>query len=189
MASLREAARDVLEEARGGIAWIAIWKTGRSWHSESFYDVEYDEGCSRYGFERPAKWTIEEEAAEKLAAIAQEDPHAILVNPYYDNLGTWEDMTLETLIDGIKFQYLDIGGGYIPGILEQAKGCGDEPMKYDVMVEDAETWANVQASGTYVGGSPDDEIWQWLDGKLYRCCFAALPLKEQQILNEYYQVI
>ena len=116
MASLREEARWILDDAKGGICWIAIWKTGKSWHAETFYDVEYDEG-SRY-FNSPSSWKIDEESAQRLLQILREDENAILVNPYYCNLGPWEDMTLASLIDGIKFQYGF--GGDIPDILKKA---------------------------------------------------------------------
>ena len=103
MASLREEASWILDDAKGGICWIAIWKTGRSWHAETFYDVEYDEGRSYP--RRKASWKIDEESAQRLLQIQHEDRQAILVNPYYCNLGPWEEMTLMSLIDGIKFQY------------------------------------------------------------------------------------
>ena len=35
MAALHEIARQYAEEIRDGIAWVIIWKTGRSWHAES----------------------------------------------------------------------------------------------------------------------------------------------------------
>lgn len=103
MASLREEARYVLDDAKCGISWIAIWKTGRTWHAETMYGVVYEEGNRRLN--TTSKWTIDEDDAQRLMEIDKEDHHAILVNPYYCNLGPWEDMTLATLIDGIKFQY------------------------------------------------------------------------------------
>lgn len=122
MASLREEARYILDDAKAGIVWIAIWKTGRSWHTEVMYDVEYDEGRS-YPTRIESSWKITSEDQHRLLEIYDEDAGAILVNPYYVNLGPWEDMTLESLIDGIRFQYGF--GGDIPGILEMCK----EPVK------------------------------------------------------------
>ena len=118
MASLREEASWILDDAKAGICWIAIWKTGKSWHTETFYDVEYDEG-SRY-FNRPSSWKIDEESAQRLLQIQHEDRQAILVNPYYCNLGPWEGMTLASLIDGIKFQYGFGRVGEITDILHMA---------------------------------------------------------------------
>ena len=34
MASLRDTVKDYQEELRDGIAWVAFWKTGRSWNAE-----------------------------------------------------------------------------------------------------------------------------------------------------------
>lgn len=118
MASLKEEARFILDDARDGIAWLAIWKTGRTWHAETMYDdVEYIEG-RRYPRRTESKWRIEDEAAARLREIWAEDHNAILVNPYYDNLGPFEEMTLASLIDGIRFQYRV--GGDIMAILRMA---------------------------------------------------------------------
>ena len=110
MASLREEARWILDEARAAICWIAVWKTGRSWNVETFYGVEYDEG---------RLYPIEEDDEKRLREIYEEDNDAILVNGYYCNLGSLEEMTLESLIDGIKFQYGF--GGDIMRILDLAR--------------------------------------------------------------------
>ena len=37
MASLRDTVKDYQEELRDGIAWVAFWKTGRSWNAEYFH--------------------------------------------------------------------------------------------------------------------------------------------------------
>ena len=116
MASLREEARYILDDARDAICWIAIWKTGRSWHAECMYDTEYDEG--RLYPRRESSWKIEEEDAERLKEIYAEDNDAILVNGYYCNLGSLEEMTLESLMDGIRFQYGF--GGDLMDILRRA---------------------------------------------------------------------
>ena len=116
MASLREEARWVLDDAKAGIDWIAVWKTGRTWHAETMIDVEYEEAQSR--FHKPSKWLIGDDGAKRLMEIFAEDENAILVNPYYCNLGPFEEMTLESLIDGIRFQYGF--GGDIMDILKKA---------------------------------------------------------------------
>lgn len=116
MASLREAARYILDDAKDGICWLAIWKTGKSWHSETMYETEYSDGNRFHG--TSSSWKIDEEDAARLLQIYAEDENAILVNPYYCNLGPWEEMTLESLIDGIRFQY-DFGGD-IMDILKRA---------------------------------------------------------------------
>lgn len=116
MASLREEVRYVLDDAKAGICWIAFWKTGKTWHAESMYETNYEE-ANRL-FNTKSKWTIDEMDAERLKEIYEEDSNAILVNPYYCNVGPWEEMTLASLIDGIKFQYGF--GGDIKDILQKA---------------------------------------------------------------------
>ena len=116
MASLKEEARWILDDARDGIAWLAIWKTGRTWHAEIMY-VDYTEGRS-YPRKAEEEWKIDSEDAARLREILAEDPEAILVNPVYCNLGPFEDMTLSSLIDGIRFQYSL--GGNVSGILRMA---------------------------------------------------------------------
>jgi hypothetical protein len=37
MASLRDTVKDYQEELRDGIAWVAFWKTRRSWNAENFH--------------------------------------------------------------------------------------------------------------------------------------------------------
>lgn len=111
MASLREEARRILDDAITGVAFLAIWKTGRTWHAESIYDVEYIEGRTFPGKVKE-HWEISADAAAKLREIWMDDHHAILVNPYYDNLGPFEEMTLGSLIDGIRFQYEDVRADY-----------------------------------------------------------------------------
>ncbi len=36
MASLRDTVKDYQKELRDGIAWVAFWKTGRSWNAVDF---------------------------------------------------------------------------------------------------------------------------------------------------------
>lgn len=69
MASLRDTVKDYQEELRDGIAWVAFWKTGRSWNAEDFHlelgDYLYPEDRSR------------------MEEIKQADPAAVVVNGYY----------------------------------------------------------------------------------------------------------
>ena len=90
MASLRDTVKDYQEELRDGIAWVAFWKTGRSWNAEYFHlelgDYLYPEDRSR----------IEE--------IKQADPAAVVVNGYYSGyLG--EDRNLDELTAGVRRHY------------------------------------------------------------------------------------
>ena len=90
MASLRDTVKDYQEELRDGIAWVAFWKTGRSWNAEYFHlemsDYIYPEDRSR------------------MEEIKQADPAAVVVNGYYSGyLG--EDMTLDELTAGVRHHY------------------------------------------------------------------------------------
>ena len=90
MASLRDTVKDYQEELRDGIAWVAFWKTGRSWNAESFSlemgDYLYPEDRSR------------------MEEIKQADPAAVVVNGYYSGyLG--EDRNLDELTAGVRRHY------------------------------------------------------------------------------------
>ena len=90
MASLRDTVKDYQEELRDGIAWVAFWKTGRSWNAEYFHleigDYLYPEDRSR------------------MEEIKQADPTAVVVNGYYSGyLG--EDMSLDELTAGVRRHY------------------------------------------------------------------------------------
>ena len=51
MASLRDKVKELQEDLRDGIAWVAFWKEGRSWNAEDFHlemgDYLYPEDKSR----------------------------------------------------------------------------------------------------------------------------------------------
>ena len=90
MASLRDTVKDYQEELRDGIAWVAFWKTGRSWNAEYFHlelgDILYPEDRSR------------------MEEIKQADPAAVVVNGYYSGyLG--ENMNLDELTAGVRRHY------------------------------------------------------------------------------------
>ena len=90
MASLRDTVKEYQEELRDGIAWVAFWKTGRSWNAEYFHlemsDNLYPEDRSR------------------MEEIKQADPAAVVVNGYYSGyLG--EDMSLDELTAGVRRHY------------------------------------------------------------------------------------
>ena len=90
MASLRDTVKDYQEELRDGIAWVAFWKTGRSWNAKDFHlelgDYLYPEDRSR------------------MEEIKQADPAAVVVNGYYSGyLG--EDRNLDELTAGVRRHY------------------------------------------------------------------------------------
>ena len=115
MASLREEARWILDTARDGILWFAVWKTGRSWHIREIYSAEY---CP-HNWKSPEKWEIDADDLQTLEEIYAEDENANLLNGYYRNIGSLEEMTLESLMDGIRFQYDH--GGNLEDILDMMK--------------------------------------------------------------------
>lgn len=97
MASLRQEAQNVLDTARDGIGWIVIWKTGRSWHSwEIWPDILQDNALVL---------DFEDDDWEQLQDILREDPQAMIVNGFYDNLGDTEDVTRESLTAALRWQY------------------------------------------------------------------------------------
>ena len=98
MASIRNATQWVLDDCRDGIGWVAIWKEGRSWESERIYGVDFDVRTYTATIDDP-------EEQERLQAILAIDPHAIIVNGYYHNLGDPECMTRDTLADALRWQY------------------------------------------------------------------------------------
>ena len=90
MASLRDKVKELQEDLRDGIAWVAFWKEGRSWNAEDFHlemgDYLYPEDKSR------------------LMEIRETDPAAVVVNGYYSGyLG--EDMSLDELTAGVRHHY------------------------------------------------------------------------------------
>ena len=97
MASIRQIAQDVLYEARDGIAWIVLYKEGRSWNAECFWGL----------FDKQEVFTTDyPEDAERLREILSIDPNAIFVNAYLHNLGPIDDeMTRDTLAKALRWQY------------------------------------------------------------------------------------
>ena len=115
MASLRDEARAYIDEARDGIIWLALWKTGRSWHLQAMYSTEYVEACRILN--RPTHWEIDNDDLDELQRIYQEDSNAKLLNGYYTNIGSLEEMTVDSLVDGLRWQYSM--GGNVEGILQE----------------------------------------------------------------------
>ncbi|MBQ7558070.1 MAG: hypothetical protein IJT00_08400 [Lachnospiraceae bacterium] len=97
MASIREAARDVLDVARDGIGWIALWKEGRGWWWRVFWP-DFDPWTRRITFS-------DKEDVEELREISQMDPGAIVVNSYIHNLGCYLEGSAKDLAEGLKWQY------------------------------------------------------------------------------------
>lgn len=95
MASIRVEAQDVLDIARDGIGWIALWKTGRSWRTQIFWpDID------KNGYPVFDDWDL-----GGLKNIVALDPGAVILNSYYHNLGDTTCMTRDSLADALRWQY------------------------------------------------------------------------------------
>lgn len=109
MASIRQAAQDVLGDARDGIGWIAVWKDGKGWMAKTYYP----------DMDRQGRLVFEDYELESLRALAEFDPNAILVNSYYHNLGPVEaeNLTRDQLAYALRWQY-DVGNAIVSEALE-----------------------------------------------------------------------
>ena len=95
MASMRQTAQDMIDVAREGIGWIALWKDGKGWMARDLYpDID-----------RENNLVFEDYQLEALQLIHQQDPRAILVNSWYHNLGDTTCMTRDSLADALRWQY------------------------------------------------------------------------------------
>lgn len=91
MASLRSIAQREADDIRDGIAWVIVYRDGKSWESlELWSDI----------------WNGVFEAVEKeaIGEILETDENAVALNGYYcGRLG--EDMTINELENGIRWHY------------------------------------------------------------------------------------
>lgn len=98
MAAIREIARRYNDEIQDGIAWVAIWKNGRSWEAEAFWEEggDYDGG-----------YFFSSDDMERMEEILKVDRKAIMINGYYTNCGTVEDerVSIESVVSGIEWNY------------------------------------------------------------------------------------
>lgn len=94
MSSLREIIKFNRNEIVEGMAWVVIWKNGRSWNCECFW-----EGSGSYedGYE------FLHEDIKQMNEISKIDPKAIVVNGYY--MGFGEDFTIEDIENKILYFY------------------------------------------------------------------------------------
>ncbi len=97
MASLKGQVREWRNAFRGQVAWMAVWKEGRSWGIAPLYP-EYDEDLNQFN------WDNDVDRADVRNILAK-DPNAALMNAYYINLGDVETDTLDDLVSAVKWQY------------------------------------------------------------------------------------
>lgn len=110
MASINAIARECANEIRDGIAWVILWKIGRSWNAQAVWlNSDTD--------------TFEPEDLELAREILEKDPKAVMLNGYYcGHFG--EDMTVTELAAGIRWHYEN---GY--NTLEDSTAFPPEPME------------------------------------------------------------
>lgn len=94
MASLKEVIRENRNEIVEGMAWVVIWKNGRSWNCECFWE---ESGSYEDGYE------FRSEDVKQMNEISKIDSKAIAMNGYYMAFG--EDFTLEELENKILLLY------------------------------------------------------------------------------------
>lgn len=110
MAALNAIAKEWADEIRDGIAWVIVWKTGRSWNAQAVWLNSDDD-------------TFEPEDLELAREILEKDPKAVMLNGYYcGHFG--EDMTVAELAAGIRWHYEN---GY--NTLEDSTAFPPEPME------------------------------------------------------------
>ena len=99
MASIRTISTRYREDIEDGCQWVAIWKNGRSWCGECFFDDgsgSYEDG-----------YTYSTEDIDRMQEILKEDKHAIMLNGYYTNCGVEEERKtpINNIIAGIEWNY------------------------------------------------------------------------------------
>ena len=90
MASLREIASLYADELRNGIAWLIVWKNGRSWNAEPVLLNDED--------------MLESDDLSDVCKILNTDHGAVMLNGHYCGHFA-EDMTVEELMAGIRWHY------------------------------------------------------------------------------------
>ena len=91
MAAIREIVREWADEIRDGIAWVIVWKNGRSWNAQAVWL-------------NPDTDTFEPEDMTLARKILVQDPNAVMLNGYdCGHLG--ENMTVAELTAGICWHY------------------------------------------------------------------------------------
>ena len=108
MAAINKIAREYADDIRDGIAWVIIWKDGRSWNATSVWLTIDD--------------TFEPDDMDTVKEILEADPSAVMLNGYYcGHFG--EDMTAAEIEAGIRWHYEN---GY--NLLNDSTAFPPEPM-------------------------------------------------------------
>lgn len=135
MAAISTIAREWADEIRDGIAWVIVWKTGRSWNATAVW-LNCDDD------------TFEPEDLELAREILEKDPKAVMLNGYYcGHFG--EDMTVAELAAGIRWHYEN---GY--NLLDGSTAFPPEPME-----RPADLPADLPWYGKATSAEPDPYIY------------------------------
>lgn len=135
MAALNEIAREYADELRDGIAWVIVWKTGRSWNATAVWlDPDTD--------------TFEPYDLDTAREVLEKDPGAVMLNGYYcGHFG--EDMTVAELARGIRWHYEN---GY-----NKLDGCDAFPP--EPLPRPADLPANIPWYGKETSAEPDPYVY------------------------------
>lgn len=91
MSAINQIAKEYADEIREGIAWVIVWKTGRSWHASAVWL-------------NPDTDTFEIDDLSTVRKVLEEDPNAIMVNGYYcGHFG--EEMSETDIAEAIRWDY------------------------------------------------------------------------------------
>lgn len=137
MAALNKIARNEADTIREGIAWLIVWKTGRSWHAESVHLNTDDD-------------TFELEDLDMVREVLEQDPGAVMLNGYYcGHFG--EDMTAAEIEAGIRWHYEN---GY--NLLKDSTAFPPEPME-----RPADLPADIPWYGAAAGADQSKDSKEW----------------------------
>lgn len=135
MAALTTIAREEADTIREGIAWLIIWKTGRSWHAEAVWLNTDDD-------------TFELEDLDTARKALEEDPNAVMLNGYYCG-HFWEDMSAAEIEAGIRWHYEN---GY--NLLKDSAAFPPEPIE-----RPADLPADIPWYGKATSAEPDPYVY------------------------------
>lgn len=100
--TLAQVVKSVQDDLNAGIAWIAIWRDGRSWDSMTFFqdDGSYEDG-----------YTFDKDDIAEMKNIYENHRNAIMLNGYYCNCGADPEGvgdglgTLKSIQAGIEWNF------------------------------------------------------------------------------------
>lgn len=112
MASLKDIIKSDYDIIADGIAWVVIYKEGRNWESDYFYEESgsYDDGL-----------VFSSDDMEELRNIAKMDHKAICINGYY--MGFGYDFTQKEMENKILWMYNErlnqLQGDFLGGLTSE----------------------------------------------------------------------